>query len=117
MNTKTFQGLNRQDGSVINNLNTGWTSKPYSLAEALHIATHLFWDAAIEGTLYLEFSCDPKGDGTDVNGWVTANTVLIPNTERELMILDSNLAVPLFRLRFEHSSGTANLTSFVTTKG
>jgi hypothetical protein len=102
-------------------MNADWTTRPYEMEDNLHLAIHLIWsNPALTGTLYLDYSCAPLIHGSmpmDIEGlWLPNNTITLDGTDNQLMILDANLAITSFRLRFVHTSGTATLESYVNRK-
>lgn len=108
-------------GSAIENLNADWTSKSYEFGDNSLLCIHLGWsDASVEGTLYLEYSGDPindgEGGGAEAEFWDVKNAIVLDGSFSSQMFLDSNLAISTFRLRFEHTSGTATLKSRIVRK-
>jgi hypothetical protein len=105
------------NGELITNLNASWTSEPLSMAKALHLGVQLGWsDSSVEGNMFLEYTCDPRGQSADSVFWTTKSEVTLDGTFGELLFLDENLSVSNFRLRFVHSSGAADLQTFIARK-
>lgn len=117
MNSKTLGEIKRVNGTPIVDLNASWTSAPIPMAEFKHIGAHLGWDnIAVQGTLRLQYSCDPSGDGNDVNVWTDKTVVNVDGTFTEALFLDSNLAVGNVRLVWAFASGSASLETYITRK-
>jgi hypothetical protein len=113
-----------QDASGIDivNMNANWTTKTYPMGDNLHLCIHLFWDnIAPVGSMFLEYSGDPEAatqDDTEdeAASWVVKELTVVDGTFAELMYLDANLPVACFRLRFEWTSGAADLEAFIVKK-
>jgi hypothetical protein len=110
-----IKGLHDEDNDPIESMGASFTTKPYPVGSNLHLGVHIFWDAAVTGTLFLEYSCDPV-DADGVQNWVAKNEIPFDGTERSEMILDANLPVVSFRLRFVRVSGSANLKGYIVLK-
>jgi hypothetical protein len=110
-----IKGLHDEDNDPIESMGASFTTKPYQLGTNLHLGVHLFWDTAVAGTLFLEYSCDPV-DSDGVQSWVVKNEVQLDGTERSEMILDANIPVISFRLRFVRVSGNAVLKGYIVLK-
>lgn len=107
---KHIVGLKAVNGDDILDMDANWTSKWYPFGYFAHLAVQLKWDdPLVEGTLYLDYTADPDA-ATDV--YTVKNNVLLDGTFDEMLFLDSNLPVVSYRLRFEHSSGSADLLAF-----
>lgn len=114
---KTESGLIDESGNDIVDLNANWTSKPYSLGDFRSFGIQLLWDnAAVTGTMVLEYTCDPSGarDGAEIGGWTEKNLVALDGSFAELLFLDADVPIANWRLRFVHTAGSANLETFVT---
>ena len=112
------RGLVTSGGVEITNLNANWQTKTYELGDNVHLGVHIFWDnIALTGIMTLEYSCDPLRDGQNESAnWVPKDVTNIDGSFTEIMFLDANLPVACFRLRFEHVSGAASLSSFISKK-
>lgn len=113
--TIVIKGLHDEDNDPIDSMGASFTTKSYQFGNNVHLGVHVFWDAAVTGTLFLEYSCDPV-DADDVQDWVIKNQLSVVSTDRAKMILDANVPVISFRLRFVRVSGTAVLKSYVVLK-
>jgi hypothetical protein len=117
MTQKVIRGLKRVDGSEITNLNANWETRPIPMSEFLNIGIQLGWDnILVEGVLTFQYSCDPKGDGSDVLIWTDKATVTLDGTFAEVLFLDALLPVGNIRLVFVHTSGAAELTAYTVRK-
>ena len=117
MKAKLEKGLKNVNGNPITDLNSNWESAPISFSAFRHLGIQLGWDnATVTGTLRLQYSCDPSGDGSDVSIWTDKNVLSLDGTFDEAMFLDANLPVGNVRLTFAHASGTANLVSYIVKK-
>ena len=113
--TIVIKGLHDEDNDPIISMGSSFTTKSYQFGNNLHLGIHLFWDAAVTGTLFLEYSCDPV-DSDDVLSWVIKNEIGVLSTDRAEMILDANVPVISFRLRFVRVTGSAVLKSYTVLK-
>jgi hypothetical protein len=113
--TTIIKGLHDENHDPIISMGSSFTTKSYQLGNNLHLGVHLFWDAEVTGTLFLEYSCDPV-DSDDVQSWIVKNEVSIVSSSRAEMILDANIPVVSFRLRFVRVTGSAVLKSYVVLK-
>lgn len=108
------------NGTEIVSMGASWTSKPYSMAEFMHLGLHLVWDNnAPTGTLTIEYHGDVGGLlGTDLdpNGWIEKNTITLDGSFSKLMVLDANLPITYVRLKFVWTANTAVLKGFVNRK-
>jgi hypothetical protein len=97
--------LTDDSGNEITTMNTSWTTKAYELGSNLHLGIHLSWNnVAVQGTLTLEYSCDPvRHDGVAV--WVEKKVVTLDGTFSDLMIVDSDVPIASFRLVWARTSG------------
>lgn len=85
----------------------------YELGANLHLGIHLEWDDVATGVMYLEYSGDRAKYPTS---WVPFNAINVDSTMRDLMFLDSNLAISKFRLKWQRISGTGNLSGYIVRK-
>lgn len=93
-------------GTPITSMGASWESRAYVLGNNNNLCVHLAWDnIAPVGTMYLDYSGDPLG-----SIWEPFNTVVIDGSFSSHMFLDSNIAVAAFRIRYDSTSGTANIT-------
>jgi hypothetical protein len=116
----TIKQLKRADLTDIVNLNADWTTCIMSLGENHHLGVHLWWDnVAVTGTLYIDYSCDIAEDQAnfDDTSMPTITTVALNGTFQEYMFLDKDIPVASFRIRFVHTSATANLKARIVRKG
>jgi hypothetical protein len=113
--TTVIKGFHDEDHDPIVSMGSSFTTKPYQLGSNLHLGVHLFWDAQVTGTLFLEYSCDPV-DNDGVQDWVIKNEIPLDGTERSELILDANIPVISFRIRFARVSGSANLKGYIVLK-
>lgn len=115
--TKTERTLKDENGNPIINMNGSWTSKIYSLGKHDSYGLQLYWDnAAVLGTVELQYTCQPAGESTDVTAWTVKSSVVLDGTFNELMFLDALLPVASFRVVFTHAANGANLDSYITRK-
>jgi hypothetical protein len=109
------RGLETEGGVEITSLDSSWTTKAYEFGEFNHLGIQLFWtDGTVTGTLYLDYSCDPPGDG--VENWLENNVVSLDGTFDKVLILDANLPITAWRLRWDHISGTADVAAYAVKK-
>lgn len=113
--TIVIKGLSDESNDPIESMGSSFTTKSYQFGNNLHLGIHLFWDTAVTGTLFVEYSCDPV-DSDDVQNWVVKNEIPVLSTDRSEMVLDANVPVVSFRLRFVHVSGSAVLKSYTVLK-
>lgn len=113
--TIVIKGLHDENNDPIESMGASFTTKSYQFGNNLHLGVHLFWDAAVTGTLFLEYSCDPV-DSDDVQSWVVKNELPLITSDRAEMILDANVPVVSFRLRYVRTTGTAVLKSYIVLK-
>jgi hypothetical protein len=113
--TIVIKGLHDEDDELIESMDFSFTTKSYQFGSNLHLGVHLFWDAPVTGTLFLEYSCDPV-DSDDVQNWIVKNEIPLDGTDLSTMVLDSHVPVVSFRLRFVHVTGSAILKSYVVLK-
>jgi hypothetical protein len=114
LNTGSLEDVN---GNPLTDMSVSFTSKPYKMAEWEHYGIHLFWDnIAVQGTMLIDFTCDPVGDGTDVANWVNANSETVDGTFLELMFLKNFVPISAFRIRWVNSSGSATMTTHIVRK-
>lgn len=113
--TIVIKGLHDEDNDPIESMGSSFTTKPYQLGSNLHLGVHLFWDSPVTGSLFLEYSCDPV-DSDSVQNWVVKNEIPVIEEDLSQMILDANIPVVSFRLRFVHVTGSANLKSYTVLK-
>jgi hypothetical protein len=111
---QVIKNLQTSLGEDITSMAASWATKAYQFGSNLHLGIHLFWDAPVTGTMFLEYSCDPV-DADGVQNWVIKNQVSI-TTDQALMLLDANVPVISFRVRFERLTGSANVKSYVILK-
>jgi hypothetical protein len=110
-------GLLDEDGDPITSMGASWTSKAYEFGKNFHLAIQLTWDdVAPEGNVYLEYSCYKANEVIPEEGWTLKNVVDLDGSYKELLFLDSNLSTITFRLRFEHSTGDADLDARIVMK-
>jgi hypothetical protein len=101
-------GLTDAANNPITDMGADWTSKWYGFGKFKHVAVHLGWtNLLIEGTLYLDYSCDPDGVIYTVK-----NVILLDGTFNEDLFIDANLAINNYRFRFEHTVGAGTVTAF-----
>lgn len=114
--TIVIKGLHDEDSDPITSMGSSFTTKAYQMGSNLHLGIHLFWDApGVTGTLYLEYSCDPV-DSDGVQNWEIKNGITLSGSSTSEMILDANLPIISFRLRFVRVSGSANLNAYTVLK-
>lgn len=115
--TKIIKGLEDINGNAITDMGANWETKPYSFENLLHLAAQIYWsDPAIEGDMYLEYTCDSRRDRTSIDLWETFQTVNLDGTFRSVLFLDANLAVASYRIRFVHSSGSGSVDARIVGK-
>lgn len=104
------------DNNEILDLNGNWTSKAYELNNLKLLGIQLKWaNLAVQGVLFLEYSCDTSVKNTPI-AWTIKTQVILDGTFEDLTILDSDIPVNSYRLRFVHSSGTSALQARIATK-
>jgi hypothetical protein len=115
---QVIKQLKDQNDVDIVSMGASWTSKAYPMDDNLHLCVHLFWDAlAPQGTLTLEYSGDPLNDGSElVDNWVAKDVTNVDGNFEEVMYLDANLPAASFRIKFQHISGSANLSTYIVRK-
>jgi|688.fasta_scaffold22441_2 hypothetical protein len=113
--TIVIKGLHDEDNDPIVSMGSSFISKSYQFGSNLHLGVHMFWDQPVTGTLFLEYSCDPV-DSDGVQNWVVKNEIPVTTADQSQMILDANVPVVSFRIRFVRVSGSAALSSYVILK-
>lgn len=104
------------NNNEILDLNGNWTSKAYELNNLKLLGIQLNWvDPSVEGSIFLEYSCDTSIKNEPA-AWTVKTEVPLDGTFGELTILDSDIPVNSYRIRFVHSSGTSALTARIATK-
>lgn len=110
-----FEELLDSDEAAIANMNADWTSKWYPLGKNNNLSVNLKWDdVSPTGNLYFEYSNVSISDiarGADPMEEEKNNLVLDGSFQSQ-MILDENLAVQSYRLRFVRTGGAANIVGF-----